>query len=165
MDDVQQRAAESERSDPFTETVFHPPVGRLLLPRGRVEMVYIVDPANRQNGQSWRTSFDLDVLSRDVRGAIVPEARFKPRVIHVLTVLRTIICELAEAKLGAVYAAKAFDDRITVALWEAPHNPRIRTLDVAGWRMEWFPLKARQQCAMGFDPKLAVLDDMKSWPE
>jgi hypothetical protein len=140
----------------------HPPLGWNLLPAGRVEAVYIVDPSKRFQGRNWRLSFDLEALSTDDLGREIPEQLWKPRVSHVLRVLNSIVVELGNRSLRPVFVGKAHDDGITIALWKSPRNPPV-IIEVGGWRVERFDIEAGHQCAMGFDPSLAEITDPRSF--
>jgi hypothetical protein len=102
------------------------------------------------------------VFSKDAHGDDLSESVWRPRVLHVLRVLNSIIADLGSRGLRPVFAGKAHDDRIQIGLWKSPKNPPV-IIEVAGWRVEWFQIELGSQCLKGFDPELAEITDLSAW--
>ncbi len=146
----------------------HPPPGETLLPRGRVEVVMLVDPKLWTRGpdgkiQKVRISFDYERFSRDENGQRLPERKWKPYVAHVIHLLRQIMEALATWGLEPVYAGKQDDDLIEVGLWNHPRNPPV-VIEILGQRATRFVIDHGNQCLKGFDPKLDVITDLGMFP-
>lgn len=148
----------------FPSEQTRPEYPRRLLPRGRVEIVRLVDPRLKQeHGSDLRISFDHDSFAYDESGRALPETAWKSRVTHVISVLNVIRGELVRNGVMPVYLGKQDGDEILLALWKTQNAP-ILIVEVCGWRVECVWLEWGTQCLKGLDPELAEITNLEAWP-
>ena len=140
-----------------------PPPNATRLPRGRVEGVHIVDPANRVNGQKWRFSFDFARFALGPNGEELPERRWMPRVRHVLRTLGMVLEEFGNKKWFPVFISKGEEDHLRIVVWRNGPNRPVDVVDVHGWRVEVIELDHGRQYPRGFDPALAPISNLRGF--
>lgn len=138
-----------------------PPPDACRLPPGRVEGVFVVDPANRRNGQTWSFSFEHDRFAIAPSGEELPERRWMPRVRHIIRVMGLVLHEFTSKKWHPVYIGKSEGDHLRVTVWKNGPNRPVNVVDVVGWRVEVLELDHGKQPSQGFDPRLAPINDLK----
>ena len=139
-----------------------------VLPRGKVEMVYVVDEARRLEDESgrkqrWRLSFEYAAFAYDPDGTPRRETQIIPRVRHCFGVLYRVMQTLVGYGLRPVYARKESGDEFVVGLWSQPNNPR-QALEVASFPVRFFEVEDQKQCPLGFDEEaMSVVRDVEEF--
>jgi hypothetical protein len=139
-----------------------------VLPRGKVEMVFVVDETKRlvdEGGkkQRWRLSFDYAAFAYNEDGSQRRDTQIVPRVTHCFGVLYRVMRKLVEYGLRPIYARKESGDEFVVGLWKQPMNPR-QPLEVVGYPVRFFEVEDGKQCPYGFDETvMSVVTDVKEF--
>ena len=135
--------------------------GETLLPRGRVETTYIVDPEHRPPGRKWRMRFDLAAYELDGAGGTRPEPVWKLEVMHVLKILEAMRKELVASGREPIFLQKEDGDRIRVCFWKG-ESPPAPVVEAAGMFFEATYLPRGMQHLESED--LNEIDDLALWP-
>jgi hypothetical protein len=139
-----------------------------VLPRGKVEMVFVVDEARRVEDESgrkqrWRLSFEYAAFAYGPDGTPRRDTQIVPRVTHCFGVLYRVMQKLVEYGLRPIYARKEAGDEFVVGLWRQPTNPR-QPLEVAGYAVGFFEVDDGKQCPLGFDEEtMSVVTNVKEF--
>jgi hypothetical protein len=135
-----------------------------VLPRGRVEMVLVVDEAKRVEGRKWRLSFEYAAFGYDPDGRPRRETQIIPRVAHCFRVLHRVMSELVKAGFRPVYGRKETGDEFAIGLWKQATNPPVPAIEVCEYPVRLFEVDDGKQCPFGFDETaMAVVTNVEEF--